>query len=198
VSQSVDPARRLAALGDLRTCLDIAAEIGELEVIEGADPHLEMGALYELSLRKAVPPILLFRKIKGFPDDHRIVCNVRSSRVLNDGAGLELVQNYRKHRRKASAPIASEYVDAGPVLDNVRMDNEVDIHAFPAPQWHGNDGGQYIGTECMVCAKDPDSDWVNAGTYGSARDKKIRSSSSPASRPDPQERWRAASTARWW
>jgi hypothetical protein len=116
VSQSVDPARRLAALGDLRTCLDIAAEIGELEVIEGADPHLEMGALYELSLRKAVPPILLFRKIKGFPDDHRIVCNVRSSRVLNDGAGLELVQNYRKHRRKASAPIASEYVDAGPVL----------------------------------------------------------------------------------
>src|SRR5438067_4654327 len=53
VSKSVDQATRLAAAGDLRKCLQIAAEIGELEVIEGADPHLEMGALYELSLRKA-------------------------------------------------------------------------------------------------------------------------------------------------
>src|SRR5207245_2252596 len=144
--------------------IEVADKSSFAEVIEGAEPHLDMGALYELSLKHAVPPILLSRKIKGFPDDHRIVCNVRSSRVLNDGAGLELVQNYRKHRRKTSAPIASEYVDAGPVLDNVRMDNEVDILAFPAPQWHGNDGGQYIGTECMVIAQDPDSDWVNSGT----------------------------------
>ena len=67
VSKTVDPATRLAALADLRKCLEVAEEIGELEVIEGADPHLEMGALYELSLQKPIPPILLFRKIKGFP-----------------------------------------------------------------------------------------------------------------------------------
>src|SRR6202007_2447320 len=91
-------------------CLEIPREIGELEVIEGADPHLEMGALYELSLQKPVPPVLLFRKIKGFPDDYRVVVNVRSSPVLNDGAGLELVQNYRKSRRKQSTPIPSELV----------------------------------------------------------------------------------------
>jgi 4-hydroxy-3-polyprenylbenzoate decarboxylase len=176
VRKSLDPARRLAALSDLRTCLDIAGEMGELEVIEGADPHLEMGALYELSLKHAVPPILLFRKLKGFPDDYRIVCNVRSSRVLNDGAGLELVQNYRKHRRKASQPIASEYVGDGPAFENVRMDNQVDVLAFPAPKWHANDGGQYIGTECMVIAKDPDSDWINVGTYRvSVRDSKTLS-----------------------
>src|SRR5436190_21494416 len=102
--KSIDAATRLAALGDLRRCLEIAGEIGEVEVIEGADPHLEMGALYELSLRKPMPPILLFRKIKGYPDNHRIVCNVRSSRILNDGIGLELVQNYRKHRRRQSDP----------------------------------------------------------------------------------------------
>src|ERR1700686_419426 len=100
VAKSVDPATRLAALGDLRKCLETAETIGELEVIEGADPHLEMGALYELSLQKPTPPVLLFRKIKGYPDNHRVVCNVRSSRVFNDGVGLELVQNYRKHRRK--------------------------------------------------------------------------------------------------
>ena len=176
VSKSVDPAMRLAALGDLRQCLEIAEEIGELEVIEGADPHLEMGALYELSLRKATPPILLFRKIKGFPDDYRVAVNVRSSKVLNEGYGLELVQAYRKHRRKHSAPIPPQTVTRGPVLDNVKMDNQVDILAFPAPKWHAHDGGAYIGTECMVIAKNPDGNWVNAGTYRvSVRDKRTLS-----------------------
>src|SRR6202047_722255 len=127
MSKTVDPAPRLAAQADLRTCLQIADEIGELEVIEGADPHLEMGALYELSLQKAIPPILLFRKIKGFPDDYRVAVNVRSSKVLNEGFGLELVQAYRKHRRKHATPIPHETVGQGPVLENVLMDNQVDI-----------------------------------------------------------------------
>jgi 4-hydroxy-3-polyprenylbenzoate decarboxylase len=176
MSKSLDQAQRLAAAGDLRRCLDIAAEIGELETIEGADPHLEMGALFELSLRQSRPPILLFRKIKGYPDDHRVVCNVRSSRVFNEGTGLELVQNYRKHRRAHSEPIPSEHVGDGPVFENVLMDNEVDILSFPAPKWHENDGGQYIGTECMVIAQDPESGWVNAGTYRvSVRDKRTLS-----------------------
>src|SRR5215470_4153680 len=117
VSKSIDQATRLAAVSDLRKCLEIAREIGALEVVEGADPDLEMGALYELSPQKPDPPILLFRKIKGYPDDHRVVCNVRSSKVLNDGVGLELVQNYRKHRRKQSEPIPSEYVSDGPVFE---------------------------------------------------------------------------------
>src|SRR5215831_9525915 len=89
VSKPVDEATRLAALSDLRRCLEIAEEIGALEVIEGADPHLEMGALYELSLQKPVPPVLLFRKIKGYPDNHRVVCNVRSSKVLNEERTLQ-------------------------------------------------------------------------------------------------------------
>src|SRR5262249_31763375 len=95
---------------------------------------------------------------------------------FNDGAGLELVQNYRKHRRQRAEPIASEYTADGPVLENVLMDNQVDILSFPAPKWHGEDGGQYIGTECMVIAQDPDNGWVNAGTYRvSVRDKRTLS-----------------------
>src|SRR4051812_48365303 len=174
--KSVDQATRLTAIGDLRKCLEIADEIGELEVIEGGAPHLERGALYELSLQKPIPPVLLFRKIKGYPADHRVVCNVRSSRVLNDGVGMELVQQLRKGARKNSEPIPSEVVTDGPVLENVLMDNQVDILAFPAPKWHGNDGGSYIGTECMVIAQDPDNGWVNAGTYRvSVRDNKTLS-----------------------
>jgi 4-hydroxy-3-polyprenylbenzoate decarboxylase len=165
MQESNEQARRNAALGDLRKCLAFAEEMGELEIIEGADPHLEMGTLYALSLRKPIPPILLFRKIKGYPGDYRVAVNVRSSKVLNDGYGLELVQAYRKHRRKTLEPIPPEIVAYGPVLENILTGDQVNVLAFPAPKWNAGDGGNYIGTECMVITKDPDSDWVNAGTY---------------------------------
>ena len=63
----VDEAQRQAAEGDLREFLRIAAETGELEVVEGADPHLEIGALYELSLEHDYPPVLLLRPDQGLP-----------------------------------------------------------------------------------------------------------------------------------
>ena len=55
MSKQVSDVNRLAALGDIRKAIEIAAEIGELDIIEGADSDLEMGALYELSLQKPTP-----------------------------------------------------------------------------------------------------------------------------------------------
>lgn len=163
--ESNEQARRHAALGDLRKAIELAEEMGELEIVEGADPHLEMGAIYTLSLQKQIPPVILFRKIKGFPDDYRVVVNVRSSKLFVQGVGLELVQAYRKHRRKRSEPIPPEIVQSGPVLENVLTGDAVNVLKFPTPHWNKGDGGKYIGTECMVITKDPESDWVNAGTY---------------------------------
>lgn len=165
-----------SALGDLRQCLKLAAEMGELEVIEGADPHREMGAIYALSLQSPLPPILLFRKMKGCAEDHQIAVNVRSSKVLNSGYGLDLVRSYRKNNRTTIAPIAPVYVENGPVLENVLVGDEASVFSFPMPKWNEGDGGSYIGTECMVIVEDPDSDWVNAGTYRvSVRDAKTLS-----------------------
>ena len=158
--------RSLAALGDLRTCLALAAEMDDVRVIENADPHLEIGALYELSLADEHPPILLFDNIKGYPKGYRVAVNMRSSKVFDTGAtGLELVQSYRKHRRAKSEPIPPKTVTSGPVLENKQEGAAIDAFAFPAPHWHEGDGGRYIGTECMVIVRDPDSDWINCGTY---------------------------------
>ena len=146
-------------------------------MIEGADPHLEMGALYELSLQKAVPPVLLFPQDQGFsgrPSRRRATCALRACSMTAPASSW--CRTIASTGASIPRRSASECVDDGPVLDNVLMDNEVDMLAFPAPKWHGNDGGQYIGTECMVIAQDPDSDWVNAGTYRvSVRDKKTLS-----------------------
>ena len=54
-------------------------------IVDGADPELEIGALYELSLEEEHPPVLVFRNIKGYPPGHRIAINVRSSKVFDDG-----------------------------------------------------------------------------------------------------------------
>ena len=41
----------------------------------------------------------------------------------------------------------------------------VDLFKFPAPRFHDGDGGRYIGTgNCLINA-DPESGFINAGTY---------------------------------
>ena len=36
---------------------------------------------------------------------------------------------------------------------------------FPAPKWHAQDGGRYIGTGSFNVTRDPDEGWINCGTY---------------------------------
>ena len=59
------PEQIRAAWKDLRSFIEIARAMGELEVVEGADPKEEMGAIYELSLDREIPPVLLFEGMKG-------------------------------------------------------------------------------------------------------------------------------------
>jgi UbiD family decarboxylase len=163
---NVDEAEEQAAWSDLREFLRIARRRGEVEIVRGADPNLEMGALYELSLEKTYPPILLFEKIKGYPSHYRVATNVRTSPLLVGNLDLEAVQAIRRLRRRgASKSIPPVAVDAGPVTRNILRDAQVNVLNFPAPKWHPLDGGGYIGTECRVINQDPDSEWVNVGTY---------------------------------
>ena len=165
-SNDIDEKSRQEAWGDLRTFLQISEECGEVQVIRGADPHLEMGALYELSLRKKYPPVLVFEEIKGYPKEYRVVTNVRTSRMLVGNLDLEAVRDIRRRRQQGEQKsIPPERVNEGPVLANVQRDGEVNILKFPAPHWHPLDGGKYIGTECIIINKDPDSEWINVGTY---------------------------------
>jgi 4-hydroxy-3-polyprenylbenzoate decarboxylase len=160
-------AMRLAAFGDLRYCLELAEEMGALERVPGADLNLEIGALYELSLSKAVPPVLLFEDIVGGTPGHRIATNVRSFPLLNPhyGKGLEEVKAYRRGHKESPPPIDPVTVETGPVFENRMTGEAIDAEIFPAPKWHADDGGRYIGTEHLVIMRDPDTGWINAGTY---------------------------------
>lgn len=157
---------RRAAIGDLREFLRAAKAEGQLQVIEDADPKYEMGAIYELSLKNLFPPVLLFQKMKGCHPSAQVVMNVRTSKFMVGELDMDAVRLYRQQSKgKKTDPIPPEWVASGPILDNVISGDDVDIFRFPAPTWHAEDGGPYIGTECLVITKDPDSDWVNVGTY---------------------------------
>jgi UbiD family decarboxylase len=56
-------------------------------------------------------------------------------------------------------------VNQGPVLENQLFGDDIDLLKFPAPKWHEHDGGNYIGTGCVVMTRDPDSGQVNLGCY---------------------------------
>ena len=54
-------------------------------------------------------------------------------------------------------------VKDGPLLENSAQ--KVDLSRFPAPVWHRDDGGAYIGSGSIVVMRDPDSGWINASIY---------------------------------
>lgn len=161
----VNAQTRTRALGDLREFIEIVRERGELDIVRGADPYLEMGALYELSLRDRYPRVLLFDDIPGYPSGYRVIVNARFSRVFSGEISLEALKAYRLRGKGERRAIPPRVVETGPICARVRTGDEVDVLAYPAPHWHAEDGGRYIGTECLVITKDPDSDWVNVGTY---------------------------------
>lgn len=160
------------AIGDLRDWIESVDATGELTRVHGADPAIDVGGLTDLYQWEMGNPALLFDRLAGYPDGYRILTNVLTSlsRVaLTFGAPavrtpMELVRSLRSTLATLS-PIPATAVGDGPVLENRLRDEKVDLTAFPAPLWHPRDGGPYLGTGDIVVMRDPDSGWVNAGTY---------------------------------
>lgn len=159
------------AFPDLRSFIDAASSIGEARTIENAHWNLEIGCLTEL-MAEQDGPLLLFDRISGYPKGFRVATNVlatprRFALALGlspDLPKLEILKAWREKIRSLK-PFPPAYVATGPVTENVLEGNRVDLEIFPTPKWHEHDGGRYIGTGDMVITKDPDSGWINVGTY---------------------------------
>ncbi len=157
----------------LRSFLAQCEELGELRTITGADWNLEIGALTE-STSELIPepPALLFDKIKGYPEGYRVLSLAMASRVRTalalrlptDMPTMELVREAATRVKNAPSTPPNE-VETGPVMQNIMRDNEVDLFKFPSLHAHRPDGGRYIGTGDTFINRDPESGFVNMGTY---------------------------------
>ena len=160
------------AVHDLRNWIERVDEIGELTRVDGVDAETELGGLVDLHMESMGNPAVLFDQIRGYPSGHRLVANVLTSYprlALTFGlppefGPKELVNAWRT-RFKDLPPRPAITVENGPVLENQATGAQVDASRFPAPIWHEGDGGRYIGTGCIVVMRDPDSGWINSGTY---------------------------------
>jgi 4-hydroxy-3-polyprenylbenzoate decarboxylase len=159
---------------DLREWIARVESIGELKRVSGVDWHLEMGAVAEMIYQASPdnPPAILFDKIKGYPPEMSVLSGMTNSpRRLALTLGLpmpkhplDVVRAYRD-RLKRFELMPNVFVNGGPVLDHVDRDDDVDLFKFPVPYLHELDGGRYIGTGDLVILRDPESEWVNVGTY---------------------------------
>ncbi len=113
-------------------------------------------------------PALLFENVKGY-DSPVItsVCTTTKRLALIMGAPPEssLVDLMRLWVEKNEEKIPPKWVDNGPCKENVMRGDEVDLFKFPVPKYYPMDGGRFFGTAHFVLTKDPDTGWVNLGTY---------------------------------
>ncbi|HKY08417.1 MAG TPA: UbiD family decarboxylase [Candidatus Binatia bacterium] len=157
---------------DFRGFVEAAKKVSEWRSIEGADWDGEIGALIEATAELDSRPMLLFDKIKDCPAGHRLVslafANYKRTAlafgISPEKSKLEVVRLLAR-KMKSAKPVAPEEVKSAPLMDNVLQGDAVDLFKFPAPRFHESDGGRYIGTgNCLVNA-DPESGFINAGTY---------------------------------
>ena len=160
------------AYDDLRVWLAKAELMGEVRHVKGADWKEQIGLAAEAVLRHDNGPCVVFDEVPGSPKGFRVLMNMFAGKRRNMTFGLpdgldkwELSDAYRVAYLEQPRDIKHEIVADGPIFENVLTGDDIDLYTFPAPIWHPNDGGRYIGTGTYSVTRDPVEDWLNAGAY---------------------------------
>ena len=162
---------------DLRDWLKAVDEHGELKRISGADPDLEMASIEELLGERAEEPkpVVMFEDIPGYPKSFCTLFGLlgspwRLAKTLGLPEGetnrMSLLRNWR-NKVKNLRLIPPKFVTSAPIQANVDTGDGINLLKFPVPRFHELDGGRYFGTCHGVIQRDPDSGYVNIGTYRS-------------------------------
>jgi len=164
---------KMEVFDDLRQFIDAAKMMSDWREIKGADWNLQIGALIEAAAELIPqPPMLIFDDIKGYPSGYRILslpyANYRRVALAlglpHQKSKLELVRLASRKIRSAAA-IPPKEVDRAEITENVMTGADVNLLKFPVLRSHETDGGRYIGTGDVIINADPDSGYVNMGTY---------------------------------
>jgi 4-hydroxy-3-polyprenylbenzoate decarboxylase len=155
---------------DMRDFIQLAEQQGQLTRITGeVDWDLELSHIAKLNEEKK-GPALLFENVKDYSTPIiTSVCTTTERLALIMGIPLEstLVDIMRVWVKKNDTKVPPKMVDsnAAPCKENIMRGDDVDLFKFPVPKFYPLDGGRYFGTAGFVITKDPESGWVNIGTY---------------------------------
>ncbi|MEG2765741.1 MAG: UbiD family decarboxylase [Acidaminococcaceae bacterium] len=160
----------------LRNWLHKARELNQVKEVKGADRNFEIGTITELNAQSAGKKILSFTEIPGFDPDFGVISGaVLNPQTLGLALNIEACEDKIENADKIAEALREgeqhikeyppEFVASGPVMENQRFGDDIDLNIFPAPIWHEEDGGPYIGTGGVQIHQDEDSDWINIGCY---------------------------------
>ena len=157
---------------DLREFIARADELGVLRRIDGADPYCELGAITEVAAARPDCPALLFDRITGHAKGFRVLTNTttspqRAALALGLDPLLPPLEALKAWKARRSTLVMHPPVEMpkGRFLENSQTSEAVDLSLFPAPHWHKDDGGRYIGSGSLAVMADPDTGWINASIY---------------------------------
>lgn len=161
-------------MSDLRWFIQSVEEAGELARIR-ARVHwdLELSHVAKLN-EQAKGPALLFEDVQDYPGRSVLASMLTTPRRLAvalrapEHATLCQMARLWVDRTRTLVPPVKVAPTQAPVLQNSATGNDADVlRLIPVPRFYPGDGGRYVGTAVGVVTRDPDSDWVNVGTYRS-------------------------------
>ncbi len=157
---------------NMRDFISKAESEGILKRIKAeVDWDLELSHIAKLN-EEEKGPALLFENVKGY--DTPIITSVcttteRLALIMGQPKESTLVDLYNEWARLGENLTPPRWVDAAdaPCKENILMGDEVDLFKFPVPKFYPLDGGRFYGTAHFIVSKDPESGWINLGTYRS-------------------------------
>jgi len=166
-----------APVADLRDWLARVDALGELiRVGAPVDRDEEMSAISYLVAKQHPSPAVLFEQPRGFeksPVGARLLWNIlgpsikRVALTLEEPAETPTVELIRrvKDKLKRRIPPREVPLDQAPVYEHTLTGKDIDLDLLPIPRHWPLDGGRYAGTGDAVITRDPDSGYLNIGTY---------------------------------
>ena len=169
--------RARTPIQDLRDWLQRVEEMGDLiRVKEPVSCEEEMSAIGYLVAKQTPSPAILFEAISGYekspfrakmlwnilgPSLRRIALTLEES---PDTPTLELIRRVKDKLKHRTPPREVPQSQAGFYENSITGDN-IDLSQLPVPKHWPLDGGRYAGTADAVITRDPDSGYLNVGTY---------------------------------
>jgi 4-hydroxy-3-polyprenylbenzoate decarboxylase len=162
---------------DLRDWLERVDEMGELiRIKEPLDSNEEMSAISYLVAKQTPSPAILMEKTKGYennPTGAMHLWNIlgpslkRIALTLEEPPETPTVELIRRAKDKLKQRIPPREVSRSQArfYENTKTGNQIDLEALPIAKHWPLDGGRYAGTADCVITRDPDSGYLNVGTY---------------------------------
>lgn len=162
---------------DLREWLERVESMGDLlRVTQPVSCQEEMSAISYLVAKQSPSPAILFDHIKGFekspikalslwnilgPSLRRIAITMEEP---PDTPTIDLIRRVKDKLKQRTLPREVPQSEAGFYKNTVTGD-KIDLSQLPIPKHWPLDGGCYAGTADCVITRDPDTGYLNIGTY---------------------------------